>query len=482
MRFVDRKEELAALNEAYLTRNSNLVVVYGRRRIGKTELIKRFGEAIDKKFVYYLCDTAPISEQTRRLAATVGIAIGDEELISMGAASIEAILYKVAKSKLSEKLVLVFDEFQNLARVDKSIPSIFQRAWDMYLNASKNVMLILSGSSISMMSSEVLSYSAPLYGRSTQIFALKPLNPEFATALAPKNMPFKEKLYLYFIFGGVPAYYAYLADTIKDYENARINVIVNEMLKEGSIFISEPGLLLSEEVRDDTRYMQILELIANGVNKPGEIASKLGIAHANLDKYISMLEYLDIVEKELPVTANEIRKSKKGVYRIRDNFIDFYFKELKRSIAEKNAERIINDLDFIAQLRFESFARELLTFMSRTGRVNITFTKIGRWWGVDPSKKREASQEEIDVVALNEKTKDILFGECKWSNSKIGKEVYYDLKRKAGFVQWHNDDRHEHFALFSKSGFTEEMKEIAKKEHVLLFDLEAIEKALSVSL
>ena len=181
----------------------------------------------------------------------------------------------------------------------------------------------------------------------------------------------------------------------------------------------------------------------------------------------------------MPVTANEIRKSKKGVYRIRDNFIDFYFKELKRSIAYKNAERIINDLDFIAQLRFESFAREMLAFMSKTGIVKITFTKIGRWWGFNPEKKSSGNQEEIDVVALNEDTKDILFGECKWSNSKIGKEVYYDLKKKASFVQWHNNERHEHFALFSKSGFTEEMKEIAKKEGVMLFDLEAIEKALN---
>jgi Archaea bacterial proteins of unknown function. len=104
--------------------------------------------------------------------------------------------------------------------------------------------------------------------------------------------------------------------------------------------------------------------------------------------------------------------------------------------------------------------------MSITRKLGFTFTKIGRWWGVDPSKKSSGNQEEIDVVALNEDTKDILFGECKWSKSKIGKEVYYELKKKASFVQWHNNERHEHFALFAKSGFTEEMKEIAKRKRL----------------
>ncbi len=474
MNFVNRESELASLLDAYRSKAANLVTIYGRRRIGKTALIKKFCEKVN--FAYYLCDTAPISEQLRRLSLSIGLAINDKELAEMGVASFEALFYRIARLKMDKKLVIVFDEFQNLARLDNAIPSIFQRGWDEYLSKS-NVMLILAGSSISMMRSEVLSYSAPLYGRSTQIFELKPLRPKYAFMLMPKSMGMKEKLYLYFMLGGVPAYYANLEGAIADYENASIDEILLAMVKEGSIFASEPSMLLSEETRNDTKYLQILELIANGVNKPSEIASKIGIAHANLGKYIGVLEYIGIVEKEVPVNLQPLRKSKIGVYRINDNFAYFYFRTLKKALPSKNVQYLHDDLDLLSQSRFEYFAKEFLLELSIDKRI-FAITRIGRWWGKDPSKPKGMNQEEIDVVALNEKSKDILFAECKWSNEKVGVEVYEELKRKAKLVQWHNDDRHEHYALFSKSGFTEEMRGIAEKEHVLLFDLEAIEEAL----
>ena len=109
---------------------------------------------------------------------------------------------------------------------------------------------------------------------------------------------------------------------------------------------------------------------------------------------------------------------------------------------------------------------------------DIKFTKIGKWWGADASRKSSDNQEEIDVVALNENIKDILFAECKWTNAKVGVDLYINLKRKARLVKWHNEERKEHFALFSKTGFSEEMEKLAKKEHVMLFDLKAIENAL----
>lgn len=478
MRFVDRIEELSSLNDSYSAKGSNLVVIYGRRRIGKTELIKRFGEDKGAKYIYYFCDSIPISEQVRRISNLVGRAIGDDELIEIGAASLEAIFYRISKFKNESKLIIALDEFQNLPRLDKNILYTLQKAWDLYIKDSANLMLILSGSSISMMRDEILNYSAPLYGRSTSIFNLKPLSFEYAMELTPKNAGIIDRLYAYFVFGGVPAYYAAIAGSITDYDNASIGEIIKQMLKEGSVFGSEPGLLLSEEVRNDTKYIQILELIANGINKPSEIASKAGIAHGNLNKYIDLLEYIGLVKKELPVTINESRKSKRGVYKIVDNFIDFYFKKLKREISGKrDPESIIIDLDLIAQARFEDMAKEFLAFLARRG-VLFPMDKVGRWWGADASRKKSENQEEIDAVAYNESTKDIIFAECKWSTKPVGTDVYIDLKRKAKLVDWRNDKRKEHFALFSKSGFTDEMNELAKKECVLLFDPESIEQAL----
>ncbi len=478
MEFVDRKEELGSLLKAYKSKAPNLVVIYGRRRIGKTSLIKKFGERATD-FAYYLCDTSPISEQVRRASLAVGLAINDKELVEMSVASFEALFYRIAKLKIEKKLVIVFDEFQNLAKLDGAIPSVFQRSWDEYLIKS-NAMLILAGSSISMMRSEVLSYSAPLYGRSTGVFELKPLKPKYAFMLMPEKMDIKEKLYLYFMLGGIPAYYSNLEGAVGDYTNAGIKEILLAMIKEGSVFASEPNMLLSEETRNDTKYMQILELIANGINKPSEIASKIGVAHANLGKYMGLLEYIGIVEKEVPVNIQPLRKSKIGVYKIKDNFIYFYFRTLKKALPSKNVQYMYEDLDLLAQSRFEYFARELLLSLSEGERI-FGITKIGRWWGRDPGKEKGMNEEEIDVVALNEKSRDILFGECKWSSEKVGINAYNELKRKSRLVQWHNDDRHEHFAIFGKSGFTGEMKRIAEKEHVLLFDLEAIEKALTDS-
>ena len=478
MRFVDRAEELSSLNDSYSAKGSNLVVIYGRRRIGKTELIRRFGESKGARFVYYFCDNASISEQTGRISHLVGKALGDDELMEIGAANLEAIFYRISKSKTQYKLIIALDEFQNLPKLDGAILSMLQKAWDLYVKDSANLMLILSGSSISMMRHEALNYSAPLYGRSTSIFRLKPLGFEYAMELTPKNAGIIDRLYTYFIFGGIPAYYAAIAASVKDYDRTGIEEIVKQMLKEGSIFGSEPGLLLSEEVRNDTRYMQILELIANGINKPGEIASKIGIAHGNLNKYMDLLEYIGLVRKELPVTIDALRKSKRGIYAITDNFIDFYFKMLKKEIeGRRDPASIIKGLDFMAQPRLEGMAKEFLIFLSKKGML-FPIDRVGRWWGADASRKSSGNQEEIDVVALNASTRDILFAECKWGAKPIGADVYTGLKRKAKLVNWHNGNRKEHFALFSKSGFNDEMRALAEKDGALLFDPEAIEKAL----
>ena len=257
---------------------------------------------------------------------------------------------------------------------------------------------------------------------------------------------------------------------------------VDVFFKKGSVFTSEPYLLLSEEVKNDDIYINLLNFLANGVNKPAELSSKLGIAHQNLSKYLSLLEFIGIVVKEFPVGVNPNRKSKTGVYRILDNFIDFYFKELKKlssfSTSGEAALKVYKDIDFIASHKFEDFSIEFILLLSKNGMLPFTVSKIGRWWGSNSEKSAGASEEEIDVVALNEESNNILFAECKWTNAPAGVEVYNNLKRKARFVQWSDESRKESYALFSKSGFTDKMKELAGKERVMLFDLEKIEKII----
>ena len=132
MKFVDRVDELSSMNDSYKAKSSNLIIIYGRRRIGKTELIRKFGEGKGPSFAYYFCDDSPISEQTKRISYIVGKAIGDDELMEIGATNLEAVFYRISKYKAKVKLIIALDEFQNLPKIDKAIPSTLQKAWDLY--------------------------------------------------------------------------------------------------------------------------------------------------------------------------------------------------------------------------------------------------------------------------------------------------------------------------------------------------------------
>lgn len=473
-KFIDRKNELDALSKAYNAENASLAVIYGRRRIGKTELINQFTRG--KKAAYYMATKGNEAAQMQRISAEIGAAIGNQSLVKFGITGWEMLFDALKSYGGGERLIVAIDEFPYLASTNSAIPSIFQSGWDQYMSKA-NVMLILSGSGISMMHDEVLNYSAPLYGRSSTIIKMGPIPFNSITALMPKDAGFEDKLYTYFIFGGIPSYYklAYASS---------IGGVVKEILGNGDLFLNEISLLLSEEVRRDARYIEVLAALANGINKPSEIASKLGIFQSNLDRYLSLLERIGLVKKEYPINTDPLRIAKGGIYVINDPYTYFWaaslnrYRELVGMGSDKAEELLVSSIKTtVAQRRFEDFSKEFIIYLSNKGSI-IPITKIGRWRGGDPKKPRGMNQEEIDVVALNENTHDILFAECKWSNSKVDVDVLNKLKGEASLVQWRNAKRKERYALFSKSGFTDDMKEAARNEHVMLFDLDSIEKAL----
>ncbi len=476
MEFVDRVEELGAMNKEYKDGNASLITIYGRRRLGKTELIKQF---LDGKSgsIYYLATDDNSAMQLKSLSSLIGIRLGNEDLARFGASDWESLFLRASELAGGKKLVIAIDEFPRLARADKSIPSIFQKGWELYMKGS-DIMLILCGSSISMMKSEVLNRSSPLYQRSTAVENLMPLGVESAIKLS-KGMEFAESVREYFIFGGVPAYYSFTEGS------KSLRRVLERVFAPGSVFLDEVSVIISEEVKNTGVYIDIVGLIANGINRPSEIASKLGIPASNAIRYMRPLVDIGLIERVVPVTKMEGRRSKSGFYIVKDNYALFWARYIKRNLGTLSlqgsndvADMVMAELAPFEGIMFERFAMDFLAFLSRTNRFNIKFTKIGKWWGIDASRKSGDNQEEIDVVAINEKTKDILFAECKWTNAKVGADLYIHLKRKAKLVQWHNDARKERFALFSKAGFTKEMKVLAKREHVLLFGLKEIEDAL----
>lgn len=353
--------------------------------------------------------------------------------------------------------MFVIDEFQYLCFINKGFSSIFQRIYDEKL-ANKNIMVILCGSLISMMYSEVLSYESPLYGRRTAQIKLQPISFEYYKDFFADNKIEKsnrELIEFYSITGGVPKYILEF-----DKEQTPLWNIENNIFNKDNFLYSEPKFLLQEEINDLSRYFSILNSIALGNTKLSAICSHLGINSSGITSYITKLTDLDIIEKEVPVTEN-IENGKKGLYKIKDNYLKFWFSYVypyQSYLEIENLtyplEKIKNEFNLWVSKIYEELARE--TMFSDT-KIPFPIRKLGRWWD---------NNEEIDIVGLGET--EIIFGECKWSNKKVGISVLLDLKEKSKKVKWNINKREEYFILFSKEGFSEDLIKLSKKDKSII--------------
>ncbi len=459
LRFVNRKLELQFLNEKWGTDQAQLIVLYGKRRVGKTELCIQFIK--NKPHIYFLCERLAVSYQLKKFTEMVAEYFKDEFLPAEGFRDWETALKYLAHK--NEKIALVIDEFPYLADSDKSIPSAFQKAWDLYLKDSR-VYLILLGSSISMMEKTVLSYKAPLYGRRTGQFLIKPFGFKELKEFFPSKS-FEEILSIYSVVGGTPLYLNKFQG--KNY----LDAIEKEILRKGEPLYEEVEFLLREELKEPRNYFAILQAISLGKHKLSEIINETGFDKGMVSRYLSILDSIQITKKEIPVTEKVPEKSRKGIYRIDDNFVRFWFRFVfrYRSLLEENRiDKVIlkvrEAMPSLLAENYERIACEIFMDVLIAGRDEAYplagFEYCGRWW----NKTRE-----IDLVATNSQSNEIIFGEVKWSNKPVGTNIYEDLKRTSQAVDWGKQNRKEYFVLFSKSGFTPAMKAKAKKERVYLF-------------
>ncbi|MGB6128157.1 MAG: ATP-binding protein [Psychrilyobacter sp.] len=447
MKFINRKNEMKTLEKEF-DRESSFTVIYGRRRTGKTTLIKEFIKT--KESFYFFADKQNEIIQIERFKKQLAIYFNDDLLDKIEIKDWDTLFnYFISKLPKDEKFVLVIDEFQYLCMVNKNFSSIFQRIYDEKLKDS-NIMLILCGSLISMMYSEVLAYDSPLYGRRTAQIRLKPIKFDYYNEFFT-DKSHKELIEFYSVTGGIPKY-------IQEFNKNRSPIwnIENNIFDNNNFLYSEPKFLLQEEINDLSRYFSIIQSIANGDTKMAAIATKLGLNSSSLSPYLSKLIDLDILEREVPVTEN-IDNSKKSLYYIKDNYLAFWFNYVYPYQSYLEIENLKYPLEKIS-LTFDlwvSKAYERLCLESLISHEEIDFpiSKVGRWW----SKK-----EEIDVVGLGEK--EIIFGECKWSKKHVGLSVLFALKEKAKKVKWENNDREEYFILFSKSGFSPDLIKLAEED------------------
>jgi len=455
MKLINRLDELAGLEEYWKKKEAQLVVIYGKRRVGKTSLIKAFAQP--KPHIYFLADKTTESENLKLLGATVGKYFKDTRLEKNGFKDWYD-LFEYLKQHSKEKLVFAIDEFPYLAEGNKAVSSMFQKGWDETLS-KLSIFLILCGSSIGMMESETLAYKAPLYGRRTAQILVRPFS-FFDARNFYSDLDFDEFLRIYAVTGGNPAYLLKL----KDAKNLHA-ALKQYVFKPIELLFEEVEFILKEELREPRQYMSILKAMSFGCRKFGEIINETGVEKGSIHKYLFALEKLHIIEKEVPVTEKSPEKSRRGLYQIQDQFVKFWFNYVypyKGEIELGNTTSAFaqweKTFDGIVAQNYELVAREVI----RKQQKNIfPFSRVGRWW---------EGNEEIDLIAINENTNQILFGEAKWSNKQVGTNIYEDLKAKTQKVRWGNRDRKEYFALFSKSGFTPDMKKLAKEDSVLLFE------------
>lgn len=448
--FVGRKNELDFLQDKYESKNAEFVVLYGRRRIGKTELLREFVK--DKKHVFYsghqINDIMQLQRISRSLTNHFGVNIYSQSFEEW-----ESVFTYIGEN-LSEnkKTIIVFDEFPYMVASNHSIPSVMQSVWDHSLS-KKNIMLIICGSSMSFMEKEVLSEKNPLYGRMTGLLKMTEMDFESSKAFYSRS-PLIEQIAYYSVFSGVPYYLSLIDDSLSFKEN-----IIRNILRNGSALFNEVEFLMKQELREVGVYNTIVTAVALGRTKQNEIVQLTGIEKTKLPYYLNSLMDLGIIRKEFPSTVKtkDMPKSRNGLYQLDNGFFRFYYRFVYPYLSELldgNIEIIYEDviekqLSSFIGYEFERIAINHMRQMNIENRLPIRCVRIGRWWKKD---------REIDIVAYDTQNRYI-FGECKWRNEKIGMKVLRELQGKSMDIK---NSIERYYILYSKSGFSEELINISK--------------------
>jgi AAA+ ATPase superfamily predicted ATPase len=456
MQFFGRDKDLAHLEQEFNAKGNSFVAIYGRRRVGKTRLIKEFIK--DKNALYFLASKESEVLNLREFSREVDHFMGVTHFGGRKYDNWRDFFIDIVNFKPDEKKVVVIDEFPYLIQENAAIPSIFQWIWDEKLKDS-NVMLILCGSHTSMMIEHIFNYSSPLYGRRTSQIKLKPIS--FIELNRHSEGSFANKVERYAITGGVPRYLEFFdgADTIH-------KQIEDYALSNRSFLYEEPIFLLKDEVESPVTYLSILKTISMGNHKPSAIATVLEKKSNALSPYLATLMDLGFVEKQVPITEKSPEKSRKGLYFISDNYVRFWFKYVypfKSELDLENLQRAQENIEkhfisgFVAH-SYEDICRQIILDQALQGKIDSSPSALGSYWSHD-------GKVQIDVVMPDNSHKKVFFGECKYHDKPVDADVYFDLQKKViGCQELQNafGDYEVIYGVFSKSGFTDRLLDVAQ--------------------
>lgn len=458
MRFYNREKEIEILDNL---KGDFRVAVVGRRRVGKTRLVEEYY----KKKSLTLFISAEKSEKE-----IINGWIDEYKDIYLAKTDTFKDFFEYLFTKEKDKIIFI-DEIQNILKVNKSFLFDLQRLIDKY-----KPRLIVTGSLIRTMKKTIENYKSPLFGRFDLILRLKELDFSAITKICKDlNIDFETTIRLYSVFGGIPKYYE-LIEKLKQFN-------FNKFIPDMFIYSSRPlyeevRTMLKEEFGEEHRmFFSILSAISQGNTKISEIANFVGKNPTDITKYLHLLRNdFEIITREEPITGG-----KRGIYKIDTNLVDFWFSNiwryqelLEKKDEEKAAKILENNLNSWTGKKFENIILDMLS--GQIIKCPFDFTEISRWWGNYRDEDNARKELEIDILALNKKTKEILFGECKWKDDVDAGKICSELKKKSEHVQWNNDKRKEYYAIFAKS-FKKKINKFEDKK-VYCFDLKDLEKAL----
>ena len=446
---IDRDDQREWLESRLKDSSRDVLVLYGRRRVGKTTLVTSVLDAIETPSVYYLCDQRGTEYNVRAFANRCAERLDD---VPPAVDGFEG-AFRYLAGRVEEPFVVALDEFSYLVEEDEGIPSVLQRIVDDVL-AETEISLVLLGSSISMMEEGVLSYESPLYGRRTGQWRLEPMSVGDASGFFPNYGPIA-LIRTYSAVGGIPAYLEQFDPDVDLLCNVEQHV-----LSKGAFLYEEPEFLLRQELREPATYMAILEAIANGATRVTEIAGEIDRDASSLSRYLDNLTRLALVERETPVTDPDGR----GVYQVTDHFLRFWFRyvapnrsQLEQGHVTPVSESIIATFPEHVSYTFEDVCRQAV----RTPAFPVACSRVGRWW---------YDGQEIDIAGLSAETETLLLGECKWTSDPVGTGLLDDLEALEPEVRWHGSERSVVYALFSKCGFTDSLEATAaERDNLVLF-------------
>ncbi|MEA3424361.1 MAG: ATP-binding protein [Bacillota bacterium] len=444
--FIGREYELNELNKYYKRKQFQFIILYGRRRVGKTYLIKKFIE--NKKTIFFSAEESTDYVNLRKISDQLN------EFMGFGGNTIqqswEDVFNSIADISKKEKIILVIDEFPYIQQSNKGFMSILQHSIDHRLKDTE-VMIIASGSSISFMENEMIAHRSPLYGRITGQIFLKPFD-YFDASKFFDNFTYEEKIEAYCILGGIPQYLNKFDDRKSIKEN-----IIEYILNPSEELFEVPMNTLKQELRSPAIYNSIIETIASGSSRSNEISTKIGVPATTILKYIETLMRLHIIKRETPILSNT---KKKTIYSIDDHLFKFihayvyrYRSLIEIGMGEAVFEKKIKD-DYYKYigLNFERVCLEYLIRENKNLKLPFLVEEFGRWWGGNPITKKE---EEIDIVGIDKNNG--LYVECKYRNEKFKLNQLKELIQKSNLVYRNN----KYYYIFSKNEYSKDLKDYA---------------------